>query len=136
MIDLVKLFCSIHDFWIKFEPEWNSYSISQQKRSPRRARSLCSSEVMTIIILFHVSGFRNFKMFYTGYVFSHLCKEFPTLPSYSRFVEIKKEVVFPLYCFLSNHFGKVSGISFIDSTPLAVCHTKRICRSTPPPPLQ
>jgi hypothetical protein len=33
MTDLVKLFCSIHDFWIKFEPEWNAYSISQQKLS-------------------------------------------------------------------------------------------------------
>lgn len=124
--DLVKLFCSIHDFWINFEPEWNAYSISQQKWIPRRERSLCPSEVMTIVILFHLSGFRNFKTFYTGYALSHLSHSFPTLPSYNRFVEIKKEVIFPLYCFLANQFGQITGISFIDSTPLTVSHTKRI----------
>ena len=126
MNDLVKLFCSIHDFWIKFKPEWNAYLVSEQKRLPRRERCLCPSEVMTIVILFHLSGFRNFKTFYTGYVLSHLSQSFPSLPSYSRFVEIKKEVIFPLYCFLDNQFGQITGIAFIDSTPLAVSHTKRI----------
>jgi len=126
MTDLVKLFCSIHDFWIKFEPEWKAYSISHQKRPSRRKRCLCPSEVMTIMILFHLSGFRNFKTFYTGYVIPHLSDAFPKLSSYNRFVEIKKDVVFPLYCFLGTRFGQTSGISFIDSTPLAVCHTKRI----------
>ena len=126
MTDLVKLFCSIHDFWIKFEPEWNAYSISQQKRSPRRKRLLCFSEVMTIVILFHLSGFRNFKTFYTGYVLTHLSSSFPSLSSYSRLVEVKKEAIFPLYCFLAHHFGQKTGIAFIDSTPIAVSHPKRI----------
>ena len=80
---------------------------------------------MTIMILFHLSGFRNLKIFYIGYVTSYLSDAFPRLPSYSRFVEIKKEAIFPLYCFLRTRFGQTSGISFIDSTPLAVCHTKR-----------
>ena len=126
MADLVKLFCSIHDFWIKFEPEWNAYAIAQQKRPPRRKRSLCPSEVMTIVILFHLSGFRNFKTFYIGYVLNYLSDAFPKLPSYNRFVEIKQEVIFPLYCFLASRFGQTTGIAFIDSTPLVVSHIKRI----------
>ena len=109
MTDLAKLFCNIHDFWIKFEPEWNAYSISQKKRAPRRQRSLCLSEVMTIVILFHLSGFRNFKTFYTGYVMTYLSKSFPLLPSYNRFVEIKKEAIFPLYCFLSPRGYSIGG---------------------------
>ena len=100
--------------------------ISQSKRSPRRMRTLCPSEVMTIVILFHLIGYRNFKQFYLGYVIPHLSSYFPGLPSYTRFVEIKKEVVFPLYCFLSSDFSQATGISFIDSTPLTVCHNRRI----------
>jgi len=126
MTDVTKLFCSISDFWIKFEPEWNAYLISQNKRSPRRVRSLCPSEVMTIVILFHLIGYRNFKQFYLGYVIPHLSLYFPGLPSYNRFVEIKKEIVFPLYCFLSSHFCQATGVSFIDSTTLTVCHNRRI----------
>lgn len=52
-IDLVKLFCNIHDFWMNFENQWNQMLLAQGKRSPRRLPGLHPSEVMTIIILFH-----------------------------------------------------------------------------------
>jgi hypothetical protein len=125
-IDLVKLFCNIHDFWMNFEHQWNQMLLSQRKRSPRRLPGLHPSEVMTIIILFHMSGFRCFKNFYNGYVLRHLNQDFPKCPSYQRFVELKKSNVFPLYCYLISCMGQVTGISFVDSTSLEVCHPKRI----------
>ena len=127
-IDLVELFCSVDDFWIEFESQWNQMLLTQGKRLPRRKSLLHPSEVMTIIILFHMSGFRNFKTFYMGHVCHHLRRAFHTLPSYQRFVELQQSMSFPLYCYLLSRMGKTRGIAFIDSTSIAVCRNKRISR--------
>jgi hypothetical protein len=37
-----------------------------------------------------------------------------------------KETVLPLAGYLYSLFGSCSGVSFVDSTPLAVCHNRRI----------
>jgi transposase len=84
------------------------------------------SEMMTIVILFQQSHYRTFKAYYTEYVHRHLCSEFPTLVSYSRFVELMPTVLVPLVAYLHTQLGRCTGISFIDSTPLAVCHNARI----------
>jgi hypothetical protein len=51
---------------------------------------------------------------------------FPHLVSYSRFVELEGAVLLPLAAFLATRFGQCTGLSFIDSTPLKVCHNLRI----------
>lgn len=84
------------------------------------------SEVMTLIVYFHASGYRNFKHYYLEYVRRHLGAEFPELVSYNRFVELMKEAVVPLAVYLENCKGNCSGIAFVDSTSLAVCHNRRI----------
>jgi transposase len=81
---------------------------------------------MTIVILFHQSHSRPFKAYYTEYVQRHLQSEFPTLVSYHRFVELMPTILVPLVAYLHTHLGRCTGISFIDSTPLAVCHNARI----------
>jgi len=86
--------------------------------------SLSMSEIMTILILFHQSNFRTFKYFYFSLLKNHI-KDFPTLPSYSRFVTLQKSSFIPLFAYLHQCKGKVTGISFIDSTILKVCHIKR-----------
>jgi len=55
-----------------------------------------------------------------------LKKGFPQLVRYTQFLELKKRVLFPLYCFLFCLYGKCTGISFVDSISLTVCHPKRI----------
>jgi len=127
-IDLVKLFCSIDDFWMNFEKKWNESLLTEGKRPGKRQSFLHLSEVMTIVILFHMSGYRNFKTFYIGYVAIYLRKSFPKLPSYQRFVELKKGIPFPLYCYLQTCMGQTTGISFVDSTSIEVCHIKRVSR--------
>ena len=85
------------------------------------------SEVLTIIILFHLSNFRNFKNYYLNYICVYLKEAFPNLVSYSRFVELMKGSFIPLLLYLKNRrCGKLTGISFIDSTSLKVCNNKRI----------
>nr|WP_280139798.1 transposase [Nitrosomonas communis] len=51
---------------------------------------------------------------------------FPRLVSYNRFVELPQGSLVSLCCFLTNRFGRCSGISFIDSTRISVCHNQRI----------
>lgn len=126
MTDVTELFCSIHDFWKKFEPLWKEKMINGDKRGPKRVPGLCYSEVMTVIVLFHIVGFRNFKTFYNGYLLRYLKSDFPNLPSYNRFLELKSATVFPLHCYLMTRLGHCTGISFVDSSPLQVCHQKRI----------
>lgn len=126
MIDLTELFYSIDTFWKHFEILWRQSLISEGKALPKRQPGISISEVMTIVVLFHVIGYRNFKTFYCAYVQKFLTKEFPNLPSYNRFIELKKSIVFPLHNYLMTRLGQATGISFVDSTPLRVCHSRRI----------
>lgn len=87
---------------------------------------MCPSEIMTIAICFHTSGYRTFKDYYTRHVMVHHVKYFPKLLSYSRFVYLMKGAIFPLFAFLQGYLGQNTEIAFIDSTVLTVCHTRRI----------
>ncbi len=59
---------------------------------------------------------------------SHLRSEFPHLVSYNRFVELMPRVLMPLLAYFHWCKGRCTGISFVDSTPLKVCHNRRIAR--------
>ncbi len=80
---------------------------------------------MTIVIAFHGSGFRTFKEFYTLNGLPHWRKAFPNWVSYTRFVELMPWCLMLLCCFLHTRTGEVTGIAFIDSPPIEVCHPCR-----------
>ena len=125
MTSLLQIFCDIDDFCQQTLPELQkSYLPAPQSR--RRERSLSQSEIMTILVAFHQCGYRNFKTFYTNYVCIHWNKEFPTLVSYTRFVEYIPSVIILMYYYLISRMAKCSGVSFIDSTKIIVCHNARI----------
>lgn len=94
-------------------------------RGPQK--QLSQSEIMTIIIFFHHSRMRTFKDYYIVYIKGSLQKAFPKAPSYHRFVEIMAQALMSLYIFLTYcRLGVVTGISFVDSTSIKVCHNLRI----------
>jgi hypothetical protein len=126
MESLVELFVDVDDFWQANRAAWYEHLLESGTRQRIREKSLSESEIMTIIILFHQSGYREFKTFYLGYVCRHLKSEFPGLVSYSRFVRFMSEVGLLLFAYLRSCLGNCSGISFIDSTSLIVCHNRRI----------
>ena len=64
---------------------------------------------MTLLIAFHESGYRTFKHFYQKHVCIYWCAEFPNLVSYSRFVQLKQEVLTVLTFYLSAHLGTCNG---------------------------
>ena len=54
-----------------------------------RKTSLCQSELISLMILFHSGQFSNLKAFYVHYAKPHLQDLFPGLTSYNRFVELQ-----------------------------------------------
>ena len=127
MDSLLELFCDVDDFCLAFAPKWQEQLLSSGELQRQRKRSLSLSEIMTILIHFHQSHYRDFKAYYTGYVLERLRGEFPGLVSYTRFVEFIPSVLVPLCVYLRQKcFGTCTGISFIDSTALAVCKNPRI----------
>jgi len=128
MDNLVEIYCDVDDFCRVFLPEWEKTLIATGKRQRRRKGRMSPAEIMTLIILFHRSNYRDFKNFYTGYVSRHLKDAFPSLLSYTRFLEVMPRVLVPLCGYFTHRKGKPTGIAFIDSTSLKVCHNLRIPR--------
>jgi len=128
MPSLDELFCHIDDFCQDFEPTWKQQLLRDSTQKRQRSRSLSLSEIMTILVLFHQQHYRTFKDFYLDHVCTHLRSEFPKLVSYSRFVSWIPSTLLPLCVYLKHCFGECTGISFVDSTSLKVCHNRRISR--------
>jgi hypothetical protein len=126
MKSLLELFVSIDDFCQIFLPFWEQKCIADGSKERQRSGNLSVSEIMTIIVYFHQSQYRNFKAYYTGYVCKHLRAEFPKLVSYERFVILMPSALGPLSAYLKSLYGRCHGVSFIDSTALSVCDNHRI----------
>ena len=126
---LITTFCIIDDFCSSFETAWNHKLVQHTKnqgiKKPSRRPKLSLSELMTIVIGFHRSGYRTFKHHYTNYAMQFWHKFFPHLVSYARIVRLIQRIIFPMFCFLNSVLGVCTGISFVDSTLLIVCHIKR-----------
>jgi hypothetical protein len=124
-MSLLELFVEVDDFCQAFEAR-----VSQQQL-PRKSKggpasTLSASEIMTIVIDFHQEGYGNFKDYYVKHVCQDKRREFPGLVSYNRFVELMSGVLLPLIAYLQSRYGQCTGISFVDSTAIAVCHNRRI----------
>lgn len=125
-LDLTQIFCDVDDFCQQFERLWEQQPQLPSMLGEKRSRSrMHLSEIITIVIAFHGSGARTFKDFYTLTVQPHWRKAFPRLVSYTRFVELMPWCLMLLCCFLHTRKGEITGIQFIDSTPIEVCHPKR-----------
>lgn len=125
---ITEIFYIVDEFCKEFEEAKKGHVIDEKDHVKRRNRrsKLSDSEVITILILFHMSHFRNLKHFYINYVQKHMASEFPETVSYNRFTELQKKVLLPMSIFLKTLcLGECTGISFIDSTPIRVCHIKR-----------
>ena len=127
MESLLELFVHVDDFCQSFLPIFEQHLLTSGITQRRRERSLSISEVMTILIHFHQSHYRNFKAYYCEHVQPHLRSEFPALVSYTRFVEFMPSALLPLCAYFQQTcLGDCTGVSFIDSTSLDVCLNQRI----------
>lgn len=127
---LTTIYCDVDEFCKGFEEYYKTHLLSetgdeQSRMFPKSQLSM--SEAMTIVIYFHLSNYKTFKWFYSNYISVYLVEYFPKLVSYNRFVELMQYLTVPLLIYgLKFKSGDCTGISFVDSTPLEVCHNKRI----------
>lgn len=125
-MEQIAIFCDIDDFCKDYE-EYCKHSLLMDKNEVVPKTKMALSEIMTIVIMYHLSGYRTFKHYYTRHVMKYQKQDFPSLVSYNRFVEIMKFALVPLILYtIKARSGKCSGISFVDSTPLKVCDNHRI----------
>lgn len=125
---ITEIFCILDEFSKNFDAEMQHHSLptGSPKARRRRKASLSDSEIMTILLVFHFGTFANFKHYYLHFIKVHLRSEFPSAVSYNRFVELESRVFFKLMLFLKLYaFGRCTGISFVDSTMIPVCHNLR-----------
>lgn len=121
--DFTKLYCFVDDFIQDFDK--NSCAINNCKSKPGPVNYLSRSEVLTIIIGFHQSSSDCFKNYYQHIILADHQNDF-RLPSYEHFTKlIGKHLPF-LTILLNSMFEVCTGISFVDSTSIAVCKNYRI----------
>ena len=94
-MEQIAIFCDTDDFCKAYEEYCrNKLLMDKEEVIPRTRMSL--SEIMTILIMYQLSGYKTFKWYYTKHLMKHQRKDFPDLVSYNRFVEIMKFALVPL----------------------------------------
>jgi hypothetical protein len=124
---IVEIFCDIDDFckeYSKNQAMKNLPLLSKKKRN--RTTAMSESEIITILVLFHLSHYRTFKDYYLSCVLEDLSHLFPKVLSYTRFVALTGRVLEPLTAYVLSKAGEQTNLYYIDSTKLVACHNKRI----------
>ncbi len=122
------LFCCLDDFAKTFE-EWEHHGLIPTPRKRLRKGKLSLGEMLFIMVLFHLSSFKNFKHFWIYGVEQQYRDCFGDLPSYARFVALMPRLFAPFCVLIHSLSGEKTGIYIADSTKLAVCHNRRISRN-------
>lgn len=128
---VVEVFCFIDDFCQEVAAYFASHPLPKGlslRTGAGRKPSLSESEVLTILVLYHHSGFKCFEYFYERLVLGELYSYFPRAVSYTQFLSLMSQACFHAFllaqyrCSLSAR----SGHYYIDSKKLSVCDNRRI----------
>ncbi len=127
-LSTTALFCCLADFADTFE-DWEGHRLIPTARKRRRAGKLTLGEMLFIMVLFHLSPFKDFKHFWVHGVEQKYRDCFGELPSYARFVALMPRLFAPFCVLIHSLSGEQTGIYIADSTKLAVCANPRISRN-------
>jgi hypothetical protein len=126
-VDITALYCCLDDF-CKVFAEWEAHRLIPSRQTRQRPGKLSRSEMLFIMVLFHLSPYKNFKTFYLDGIGHQHRACFRDLPHYDRFVSLMPRLFVPLMVLLHSLSGEETGLYFADSSKLAVCHNRRINR--------
>ena len=120
---VTKIFCMADDFCRVYDRFVKADGLApkrdKSKRRYHRDGRLSDAEVITIMILFHLGGYKCLKHFYLNEVCRNMTDLFLALVSYNRFVELERKVVVPFILFVNRCcMGACTGISFVDGIQL------------------
>jgi hypothetical protein len=122
-MELTTIFYHADEFCKFFEKEFAIRVLSDGEGLREKPSALTLSEVLSIAVYYHQSGYKTFKDYYKRS--AELKAAFPAITSYNRFVELQQKAFMPLAIFAKlQSSGLCDGISFIDSFPLRVSHQK------------
>ena len=124
---ITALYCCLDDFCKVFE-DWEAHRLIPSQTTRQRTGKLSRSEMLFIMVLFHLSPFKHFKVFYHYGIGQQHRTCFGELPHYDRFVGLMPRLFAPLMVLLHSLSGAQTGIYFADLTKLAVCHNRRLHR--------
>ena len=113
----------VDDFIKNFEQ--NIATINSSKSKPGIINYLTISEILTILIGFYQSSFDCFKNYYKQMILVDHNRDFK-LVTYEHFTKLIGKCLPFLTMLLHSIFDKCTGISFVDSTSIAVCKNYRI----------
>lgn len=124
--NVTKLFFFVQDFCKAINKNFAEKLLPNSK-NPTRTPEITHSEIPTIILLYQQSRCENFKSFHTYYLKAPYGSDFQNLPTYSRFIRLKSRVLWYLAILLKwlCEQSKMTGISYIDATSIAVCYPKK-----------
>lgn len=114
---LIDNFCTVFHAWEK-----ERLIPSNKKRY--REGSLSLSELLTIVLYFYLSPCKDFKNYYLYFLPAKYPGYFKRI-GYSRIIQLWPSLILPLVILIHELKGEPSGIYFIDSTKLQICHNKR-----------
>ena len=122
-LSTTALFCCLDDFAQTYE-EWERHKLVPSARKRRRPGKLSLGESLFIIVLFHLSPFKDFKHFWIYGVEQKYRDCFGDLPSYGRFVSLMPRLMMPL-CVYFNALAARRAVSILwtaRSCPSATTH--------------
>ena len=82
---LIAIFLQCHDFYVAFANYMDQKGLNTNIKAnhTQTVNRLHPSEIMTIVIFYHMAGFKCFKYYYNQYTYASLKSYFPAAPSFS-----------------------------------------------------
>nr|WP_223823659.1 hypothetical protein [Candidatus Enterovibrio escacola] len=93
MNNLDDVFGDVDDFCQTFLPACKKHLISSGIKQSNNPSPLSVSKMMTIVIAFYQSGYRDFKTYFIHFIFRYLTNEFPKLVIYMRMIKLTQGVL-------------------------------------------
>ena len=130
-VDITALYCCLDDF-CKVFADWEAHRLLPSEQTRQRSGKLSRAEMLFIVVLFHLSPYKNFKVFYLYGIGGQYRACFDELPHYDRFVSLMPRLFVPLMVLLHSLSGEQTGVSFVDSpnSPFATIAASTAIRSS------
>src|SRR4051812_41392252 len=110
-VDITALYCCLDDF-CKVFADWEAHRLLPPQTTRQRTGELSRAEMLFIVVLFHLSPYKNFKVFYLYGIGGQYRACFDELPHYDRFVSLMPRLFVPLTVLLHGLSGEPTGVYF------------------------
>jgi hypothetical protein len=123
--DITVLYYYLDEFCKLYKEFEKIKLLPKNENSRNREGTMNIAELLTIVIYYHLGPCKNFKVYYLYYLPQHHKGCFKKLISYNRMVQLMPRLLVPLSIIMNFLKGEETGLYYVDSTKLQICHNKR-----------